>query len=379
MRVTKLRSALLAGALVLVLAVAAGCGGSDGTSEGTGEPFVAEPPAGVKGGLLPTELKLWTYDTQSGAYVEADGDASQPYEPNLRKPAEPITIAYNDGFGGIPFTVAIKDRLEEIGKEYGITITYCDEQFKLEKAISCAEQQVVKKPDFAIESNFQAGAADAVMKIWNEARIPVANIDVWHPNGIFFGANNYESGKLGGVPAGEYAKAEFDCKDVWVLYGENPGEGEVANLRGTGFIDAIQEICGKLPEDRIGRILLDAGTADQAITRTTDWLTANPDAKHIFATSIDDARASGMAKAFVQSERDGYAVGPGCDDIGVSALKDGPLDETRYFGCVAYTPEKYPDYLVTIALDVLEGKPVPQEVHVAHQFLNQDNVTTLYP
>ena len=217
------------------------------------------------------------------------------------------------------------------------------------------------------------------MRIWDGAKIPVANIDVWHPNGIFFGADNYESGLIGGRAAGEFAKSEWNCENVWILYGENPGEGKVANLRGTGFIDGVREACPDIPDDQVDTILLDAGTADQAITRTTDWLTANPQAEHVMATSIDDARATGQARAFAQASRDGYSVGPGCDDIGVAALKDGAAAETRYFGCVAYTPERYPEYLVSIALDVLEGKPVPQEVHVEHRFLDQDTVAEVYP
>jgi ribose transport system substrate-binding protein len=351
--------------------------GGDGAAQ---EPaFEAQPASGIPGGLLPEELKLWTYDSATGKYTEAEGDATQPYTPNLREPEEPISIAYDDGFGGIPFTVAIKKNLERIANDLGIELFYCDSQFKPEKAIDCAEQQVIKNPDFAIESNFQSGAAANVMKVWDGAKVPVVNVDVWHPNGIFFGANNYESGRIGGRAAGEFAKKEWNCENVTVLYGENPAEGEVANQRGAGFADGVQEICGELEGDRNDTVLFDAGTTDQAITKTTDWLTANPQAEHVLATSIDDARAAGMSKALKQNQRDGYAVGLGCDDIGVSAIKEGPATESRFLGCVAFFPEKYPEYLVSIALDVLEGKPVPQEVHIEHEFLDQSNVTEVYP
>ena len=46
---------------------------------------------------------------------------------------------------------------------------------------------------------------------------------------------------------------------------------------------------------------------------------------------------------------------------------------------MAFFPEKYPEYLVSIALDVLEGKPVPQEVHIEHQFLDGSNIAEVYP
>ena len=80
------------------------------------------------------------------------------------------------------------------------------------------------------------------MAIFDKAKIPAASIDVSHPNAIFFGASNYASGIVGGKAAGEYAKANWDCKDVWVFMGENLEEGEAADLRLVGFADGVQEV-----------------------------------------------------------------------------------------------------------------------------------------
>jgi hypothetical protein len=34
---------------------------------------------------------------------------------------------------------------------------------------------------------------------------------------------------------------------------------------------------------------------------------------------------------------------------------------------------------MSIGLDVLAGKPVPQEVHIVHKFLNHDTIGEAYP
>ncbi len=34
---------------------------------------------------------------------------------------------------------------------------------------------------------------------------------------------------------------------------------------------------------------------------------------------------------------------------------------------------------MSIGLDVLDGKPVPNEVHIAHEFLNKDTIASVYP
>jgi ribose transport system substrate-binding protein len=260
----------------------------------------------------------------------------------------------------------------------GVKIVYCDNAFKTDQAITCAEQLSSQHPDFAIESNWQGGVAPAVSRIWQKAKVPMVNIDVWHPNGIFFGADNYTSGTIAGRAAGQFAKKQWNCKDVWLFLGEHKEEGAAADLRLSGFADGVQEICGALPSGQIQRQIMGAGTADQAITVTTDWLTAHPQAKHILSTTIDDERSTGVAKAFVATRRDGYAVGQGCDTVGIDAVKSAPASKNRYLGCVALFPDKYPTYVMSIALDVLEGKPVPQEVHVAHKFLTNATIRHYY-
>ena len=343
------------------------------------EAFSPRPQGGIKGALLPSERSLWTYDAATGQFVVVEGDASGHYVPNLRKPSKPLTFAFAEGWAAIPFSVSINKGIYRIADELGIAIIYCDQEFKPEKAVTCAEQLSQQKPDFAIVSNWQSGAADAIMKIYDAARIPVVNIDVWHPNGIFLGADNYVSGQIGGKAAGEYAKALDKCGAVTVFNGINPGEGDAAAQRMAGFTDGVQEVCGALPAERIAEEIFDAGTTEQALTKMTDWLTAHPEAGFVLGTSIDDARSAGIAKALAQNTRDGAAVGLGCDEIGVAETKAGDPATTRFLGCVAYFPEKYPDYAMSIGLDVVEGKPVPNEVHSEHVFLDKDSIASVYP
>ncbi len=367
--------------VVLTLLALTGCGsGSSDENAGSSEEAGAYTPVltgGIPGALLPEELKLWKYDFATAKYTPTEGDA-QSYVVNLVKPDKTFTLAHMDGWATNPFAIPITKGIAKLAKDLGLKLIYCDAEFKPEKAISCAEILASQKPDFVIAGNWQGGAAAAIMAIFDKAKIPAASIDVSHPNAIFFGASNYASGIVGGKAAGEYAKATWDCKDVWVFMGENLEEGEAADLRLVGFADGVQEVCGALPADRIQRMRLAAGTADQAITVTTDWLTAHPEAKHILSGTIDDERANGMAKAFVATKRDGMVVGQGCDSVGIAVVKMAPASENRFLGCAAYYPEKYGDYLVSIALDVMAGKTVPQEIHMEHTFLDHDTIGTVY-
>lgn len=364
---------------VAFVSIVAACGSGGAAAPPSAAAFTPHRTGGIPGALLATELKLWKYDPATATYVVADGDGSAPYVPNDRNAPKAYTIAYEEGWAANSFSVSIHKGIYNWASKMGVKIITCDAQFDPTIAVNCAEQLAQQKPDFVINSNWRTEAAAAVMKIYNDAKIPAVTIDVVHPNAIFMGADNYVSGLTAGNAAGDYALKAGKCADVTLVLGGNPGEGDAANQRLAGFSDGVQLKCGALPANRIANLLFDAGTPDQALTKTTDWLTANPGAKYILATSIDDERVTGMTKALSQSTRDGIGVGQGCDDVGISATKEGTVDKTHFLGCVAFFPEKYPDYLMSIALDVLDGKAVPQEVHIEHKFLTQANVTQYYP
>lgn len=340
--------------------------------------FEARPSGGIAGALLPEERSLWTYNTDAAKYVATDGDASATYEVNLRALPAGTKVGFAEGWAAIPFSYSINKRLYELAAELNFDVVYCDNAFKADQAISCAELIVQQGANVVIESNWQSGAANAVMNIFNEASIPVMSVDVVHPNAIFLGADNYISGLIGGQAAAEHAKSLGRCGDVSVLVGINPSEGDAANERLSGFIDGVQTVCGELSTDRIDDELIDAGTTDQALAIVTDWLTAHPAAGFVLAAAIDDPRSFGMSNALAQAGREGVAVGIGCDDIGIAATRKS-VDENNFLGCVAYFPEKYPDYAISIAADVLEGKPVPQEIHLDHTFLGAESVNDVYP
>lgn len=340
--------------------------------------FEARPMAGIPGALLPEERVLWSYNADTAAFEVADGDGSVAYVPNPRAMPEGTKIAFAEGWAAIPFSYSINQRLYELADELGFEVVYCDNAFQADQAVSCAELIAQQGADVVIESNWQSGAAAAVMNIFNEAGIPTMTVDVVHPNAIFLGADNYASGLIGGQAAAKHAKALGRCDDVTVLAGINPSEGDAANERLTGFVDGVQTVCGALPEDRIDDLLIDAGTTDQALTLVTDWLTAHPTAGFVLATAIDDPRGFGMSNAMTQAGREGVAVGIGCDEIGIAASRV-PVEDNNFLGCVAYFPEKYPDYAVSIAADILQGLPVPQEVHLDHVFLNSEMINDVYP
>ena len=388
--------ALIVCASVVLVIVAAGCGSSGGGSASGGSTeaesspsgeggssnasFKAKEVGGVAGALLPDELELWKYNSSDGRYVGAPGNAEKPFVPKLKRFSSGTKIGYIDPWASNPFSIPIREGFEELGKKYGFEIAYCDTNFKPEKAVECAEEVASQDPAFIVAGNWQSGAMPAMMKVLEEARIPSDVIDVPGPNSVFVGTNNYQDGLLAGKTAGEFAQKEWNCEEVWLMLGENPAEGEVPALRLSGFEDGVQEVCGEISDGQIERVQMTAGTTDQALTVTTDWLTAHPQAKHVFGISYDDERGSGIAKSFAAAaETEAYALGLGCDKVGVETIHQGSPEENHFLGCVAFFPEKYPEVLLGIAQEVLEGNPVPDENHIPSKFLDTSNIEQFYP
>ena len=341
-----------------------------------GSAFTYSQPEGLAGATPPDQRKLWTYNKETGLFEETSGDAST-YVPNTdRKVPAGTGLAFGDGMAGIAFTVAIDRNLYPLAKKMGFDLKYCDLAFKTEKAISCAEDMTLLKPKVAVVENWQAAAAEQMMKIYNDARVPVITVDLPHPNAIYFGVNGFESGIAAGKAAGEFAKTRWNCKDVWIYLAADPIEGATVDLRMVGFANGIQSVCGVVPANRIVRVTMDQQSPDQELSVTTDWLTANPTAKHILASNVDGIDM-GIAKAFVQTGRDGWDIQQGCDDNGIATLKSGDVDKTHMIGCIAFHPDNYPKYFLSIAADIAEGKAVPNEVNYPLEFFNHDNISQL--
>ena len=90
----------------------------------------------------------------------------------------------------------------------------------------------------------------------------MVNIDVWHPDGIFFGADNYTSGTIAGLAASAYAKKSWGCKDVWVFLGEHKEEGAAVTVI---VLLAVFAVLGAaLPRTSFGRYAYAIGSSAPA-------------------------------------------------------------------------------------------------------------------
>ena len=365
-----------AGAVLVGLVFAAACGRASEAESPSGEPYAVKIPRGLAGNLAADERSLVRYDKSTGKYTKVDGDASSYVLDVQRDVPAGSVLAFGDGQASVPFAAAIVRALRPLAGEIGFELKYCDLDLKPEKALTCAHELVAQKPTVAVIENWQGSVAKQMMEIYDDAKVPVITVDLPHPNAVYFGVNSFQSGLAAGKAAGEYAKDRWNCTDLWIYLATNPSEGETVALRTKGYAAGVQSVCGTVPSSRIAEVVMDQASQEQALSKTTDWLTSKPQAKHILATSVDQIEP-GIAQAFTQNERDGWVVQQACDDNAVSAIKRGPIEKTHWIGCVAYRPDLYPQYFLSLAADVIAGKPVPNEVNFDLEFYDHDTISEL--
>ena len=171
------------------------------------------------------------------------------------------------------------------------------------------------------------------------------------------------------------------CGEVTIFNGDQPRRGRRRRTSAwPASPTASRRSAARLPAERIAdgdlRRRHHRAGADQD-DRLADG--ASRGRAFVLGTSIDDARSAGISKALAQNGRDGCSGRPRLRRH--RRRGDQGRATRRRPSSSAASPtsrRRYPDYVMSIGLDVLEGKPVPNEVHIEHVFLDKDD-RSVYP
>lgn len=229
--------------------------------------------------------------------------------------------------------------------------------------------------DLIIEFQTDENVAPIISAKYREAGIPLIAVEIPHPGAIYFGANNYEAGLIGGRALGRWAKQNWDGHADEILMMELPRAGAIPRARLTGMLVGVREILPKLESCPV--TFVDGnGCFEPSWKSVRKHLQRSP-AKRTLIGGINDPSALGALRAFEEAGRlDGCAV------VGQNASPEGREElrrSSRFIGSVAYFPEKYGEGLLKLALDILSFKATPPAVFVSHQLLTAKNLDQFYP
>src|SRR3954470_7630811 len=142
-----------------------------------------------------------------------------------------VKIGYINLSDQLPFVVLVRKSIERAAAKNGAKLVECDSNLDAQKAINCAAQ--LKTQGVKGILNFQLDATAAPRVCAAGPKVPVVSIDIHQQpcETVFYGADNFNAGKLADSALGGFAKSKWGCKIDGLLSVNAPTAGKVVVLR----------------------------------------------------------------------------------------------------------------------------------------------------
>jgi ribose transport system substrate-binding protein len=255
-----------------------------------------------------------------------------------------------------------------------VEILVADNRDSPEDAVKNAAWLIAQKVDFVIEYEFHYRVAPVLANMFQKAGIPTLAIDIPMPGAIYFGANNYAVGSVGGEALAQFAQRHWRGRVDRVLLLEMPEAGPVPHSRVLGTLDGIRSVLSKLHQ----RCVLHKngkGTDVGGYLATRRAIHSLGSRERLLIAAANDNCARGAIRAIREAGREPFTAimaqgwGPG-EELEAELRQAGsPL-----IGAVAYFPDKYGARILPIVLQCLNGQPVPPSLYVEHMLILRDGL-----
>jgi ribose transport system substrate-binding protein len=288
---------------------------------------------------------------------------------------------YRIGFAGqgldSSFAREVQTSLLWSGRNEDIELITVDNRYNPKIALRNAEHLVRERVDLVIESQSDEAVAGAIGARFVEAGIPFIAVDIPHPGGTYFGANNYQAGLLAGHYLGRWARNRWNGQVDSVILLEMARAGSLMQARMNGVLSGLKETLREAM-DSVPVVTLDGdGQFKMGLERIRKHLRQS-NAKHVLVAAANDSSALGAARAFQEAGRAAT-----CAIVGHNGEPDMRTElrqpRTPLIGTVGFFPERYGEELIKLALDLLAHRATPPAVFMRHQLLTPANLEKFYP
>ena len=187
----------------------------------------------------------------------------------------------------------------------------------------------------------------------------------------YMGADNYEMGRIMGEYVATRLKGEGNVVEVMGLKGSSP-----AIERHNGFKTALD----RYPDIHITATLQGDWTEPTAYEITKEWLAANQGQPVDLVFGMNDRSAMGARRAILEASHPATSGsrlplfcgidGLSGKDGGIQLVRDSLLD-------ASYIYPTRGDQLISLAMDILEGKPYDKETSLMSAIVTRANANVL--
>jgi ribose transport system substrate-binding protein len=276
-----------------------------------------------------------------------------------------------------PFSRDVRRSLEKATRASNqVELILADNQLDPQIALEVAEELIAQNVDLVIEYQIDETTGNLIAHKFQQAHIPVIAVDIPMVGAIYFGVNNYEAGKMAGLELGKAILKRWQGNVDHIVVLEQKRAGSLPAMRIQGQIDGLMAIIGDAIQDKIVTVDSD-NTSEGTYTVMKSVLAQIDHNRRVAVICFNDDAAIG---ALYAAREDGFEnqlllIGQGADRRLRAEMRSA---NTPVVGATAYRPEAYGEYLIQIALDILNGKQVAPAVYMKHDFIKPTNVDDFY-
>ncbi|HVN53371.1 MAG TPA: substrate-binding domain-containing protein [Anaerolineaceae bacterium] len=299
-------------------------------------------------------------------------EGAADYTPSLKEDRH-FRIGFANLGENMPFAVDVRRGVERAAQAAGnIDLVLADNQLDGQVALKVAERMAAQNLDLMIEYQIDEQAGNRIMAIFQDAGIPVISVDIPMIGATFFGVDNYRAGYLAGVALGSWVHEQWNGQFDHLIILEEPRAGAVPATRLRSQLEGFESIVGPMEDGK--RLVMNSGNtreiSEQAMTTALKKL---PKLQRLVVLCFNDDAAIGALEAArnLGREQDIVIVGQGADR---RVREELTHPSSRIIGSTAYSPEKYGERLIPLALRILRGDPVPPAVYMEHTFIHAVDV-----
>jgi ribose transport system substrate-binding protein len=288
-------------------------------------------------------------------------------------------IGYAQLSGDQPFVQKVTQGLVSAAEKSRVELLVADNHDNPEQAVKNAAWLIAQRVDFVIEYQFHYRVGPVLANMFGRAGIPTLAIDIPVPGAIYFGADNYAAGILGGEALARFARDHWGSRVDRVLLLESPEAGPPTHMRAIGSLYGIRSVLPGLTEKcvlhRNGK-----GTEVGGYAATRRVIRSLGPREFLLVAAANDNSARGAVRATREARREPFtaiiAQGWGPDEALDAELRK---PDSALIGAVAYFPEKYGTRILPLALQCLNGQPVPPASYAQHRLIMRDEVRSSPP
>lgn len=328
-----------------------------------------------RSGLSKTTCFRLLQSLVKGGMIERVGKGA--YRSRVELPAKPkFKLGFAAQTTDSEFSRDVNDSVHRVAAREHIQLIAVNNRYSAKTALHNADLLIKEGVNLVLEFQTYEHVAPIISSKFLEANIPVIAIEIPHPGAIFFGADNYRAGMIGGRALGRWAKENWTGNVEVLLLLELPMAGPLPQLRITGTVAGLTQVVPGF-DTRAVMHVDGKGEFEHSLDAVRKYLRRTPP-KRTLVAAVNDPMALGALRAFEEAGRSHLCAVMGQNAIR-AAREELRRPGTRLIGSVAYFPERYGEELVPLALAILQKKPVPSSVFVKHDLVTPKNVGLIYP